>query len=128
MNPVAIVVAAIANFVLGAIWFATPVFGKKWQEWEGRSMTSGNVGAMMGLTGLGALISAIALAWFVDRTSVSTALGGAAVGLYAGIGFLAPAMFADHVFNARKGGLFLIVAGYPVAALLVMGAILGAIR
>ena len=63
---------------------------------------------------IGALASAIALAWFIDQTTTTTLTGGALIGLYAGPGFVAPAMFADHLFNNRKGMLFLIVAGYPV--------------
>jgi hypothetical protein len=35
-------------------------------------------------------------------------------------------MFADQLFNGRPGRLFLIVAGYPVVGLIVMGAIIGA--
>lgn len=64
----------------------------------------------------------------VERTGTTTLVGGALTGLYAGIGFVAPAMFADHLFNSRKGALFLIVAGYPILGLTLMGAILGALR
>ena len=128
MNWLAIIVAIVVNMVLGAIWFAPPVLGKKWQELEGRQMTGGNVGAMTGLTAVGALVSAVALAWFIDRTATNTLVGGGLVGLYAGLGFVAPALFADNLFNQRKGALYLIVAGYPVVGLLVMGAILGVWR
>jgi hypothetical protein len=131
MNPVAIIIAVIVNMVLGSVWFSPVLFSKKWMEWEGHTegMGSGSsLPALVALTTVGGVISAITLAWFIDRTGTTTLLGGALIGLYAGIGFAAPAMFADHLFNNRKGALFLIVAGYPVVGLTLMGAILGALR
>jgi len=130
MNWVAIIIAVVVNMVLGALWFSPMLFSKKWMEWEGHTegMGSGSpLAALIGLTTVGGLVSAIALAWFIDRTDTS-AVAGTLTGLYVGIGFVAPAMFADHLFNSRKGALFLIVAGYPILGLTIMGAILGAIR
>jgi hypothetical protein len=133
MNPVAIVIAVIVNMALGSLWFSPVLFSKKWIEWEGHTAgqgmgSGGSLPILIALTTVGGIISAITLAWFIDRTGTTTLVGGALVGLYAGIGFVAPAMFADHLFNNRKGALFLIVAGYPVVGLAIMGAILGALR
>jgi hypothetical protein len=131
VNWIAIIIAVVVNAVLGSLWFSPMLFSKKWMEWEGHTgpMGSGNsLPALVALTTVGTLISAIALAWFLDQTGTNTLLGGLLIGLYAGFGFVAPAMFADHLFNNRKGALFLIVAGYPIVGLAIMGAILGAIR
>jgi hypothetical protein len=132
VNWLAIVIAVVVNSVLGSLWFSPILFAKKWQEWEGHKEGAGmggsNVAPFIALSVVGTLISAIALAWFIDRTGTTTLAGGALIGLYAGIGLVAPAMFADHLFNQRKGALYLIVAGYPVIGLVIMGAILGAMR
>jgi hypothetical protein len=132
VNWIAIVIAVVVNSVLGSLWFSPLLFAKKWQEWEGHpegaGMGGGSVGPFIALSVVGTAISAIALSWFIDRTGTTTLAGGALIGLYAGLGFVAPAMFADHLFNQRKGALFLIVAGYPIIGLAIMGAILGAIR
>jgi hypothetical protein len=133
VNWIAIVIAVIVNAVLGSLWFSPMLFAKKWQEWEGHKEGMGmgggsSVAPFVALSVVGAAASAIALSWFINQTATTTLLGGALIGLYAGIGFVAPAMFADHLFNQRKGALFLIVAGYPIIGLTVMGAILGAIR
>ena len=131
MNWVAIIIAVIVNSVLGSLWFSPMLFAKKWMEWEGRKegqMGSGPLGGLVALSVVASLVSGITLAWFIERTGTTTLVGGALTGLYAGIGFVAPAMFADHLFNSRKGALFLIVAGYPILGLTLMGAILGALR
>jgi hypothetical protein len=110
MNVVAIVIAVIVSMALGSLWFSPVLFSKKWIEWEGHT-------AGQGMGSGGSL-----------PTGTTTPLDGALIGLYAGIGFVAPAIFADHPFNNRRGALFLIVAGYPVVGLAIMGAILGALR
>jgi len=42
----------------------------------------------------------------------------AALGLHAGLGFVAPAILPDNLFNERPFRLYLIVAGFPVVSLL----------
>ncbi|HUQ40891.1 MAG TPA: DUF1761 domain-containing protein [Candidatus Limnocylindrales bacterium] len=131
MNWVAIVIAVVVNMILGSLWFSPMLFSKKWMEWEGHTEQMGSGSSLpllIGLTAIGGLVSAIALDWFIDRTGTNTLAGGLLIGLYAGLGFVAPAMFADHLFNNRRGALFLIVAGYPILGLAIMGAILGALR
>lgn len=130
MNWIAIVIAVVVNSVLGSLWFSQMLFGKKWMEWEGQKegMGGSSAGPFIALSVVATLISVITLAWFIDRTGTTTLTGGGLIGLYAGIGLVAPAMFADHIFNSRRGMLYLIVAGYPVVGLVITGAILGAIR
>ena len=130
MNWVAIIIATIVNMFLGSLWFSQSVFGKKWMEWEGHTAMGGGrpLGMLIALTGIGALITSYVMAYLCIQTGTQTAAGGAALGAYCGIGLVAPAMLADHLFNARKDALYLIVAGYPVIALIIVGAIIGAIR
>lgn len=52
---------------------------------------------------------------------------GANERLYARRGFVAPAILSDNLFNERPFRLYLIVAGFPVVGLFLMGAIIGAI-
>src|SRR5689334_3577446 len=130
MNWVAIIIATIVNMFLGSVWFSQSVFGRRWMEWEGHTGMGGGrpLGLLIALTGLGALVSSYVMAYLLIQTGTQTVDGGAKLGLYCGIGLVAPAMLADHLFNSRKDMLFFIVAGYPVVGLLVTGAILGGIR
>jgi uncharacterized protein DUF1761 len=130
VNWIAIIVATIVNIGLGSAWFSQSAFGKKWMEWEGHTGMGGGrpVGVLVGITAFGALLSSYTLSWLLIQTGTNTLVGGALLGLSVGIGLVVPAMLADHLFNSRKDPLFLIVAGYPVVGLFLVGAILGAIR
>jgi len=126
---IAIIIATVANSVLGALWFSPLLFVKPWMKMEGHEQ--GRVGSIapgpaVALSVVASLVAAITLEWFVERTGAKSAVGGAVVGLYAGVGLVGAAMFADQLFNGRPGKLYLIVAGYPIVGLVLMGAILGA--
>ena len=129
MNWVAIVVAAVVNIVLGSLWFSPLLFQKPWVALRvDKAPMSGTASPMLYvITAVGAFVSAMTLDWIIGLAHASTLLGGAIIGLYAGLGFVAPAILSDHLFNERPIKLYLIVAGFPVVGLLVMGAIIGAL-
>ena len=129
MNWVAIIVAVVANMALGFLWFSPVLFVKPWMAMRpDKAAPSGNASPLLYvITAAGALVSAITLDWIIGLAGVRTLAGGAIIGLYAGLGFVAPAILSDNLFNERPFKLYLIVAGFPVVGLLVMGAILGAL-
>ena len=129
MNWVAIIVAAVVNIVLGALWFSPLLFQKPWVALRvDKTPMSGTASPMLYvITAVGALVAATTLDWIIGLTHANTVLGGAIIGLYAGLGFVAPAILSDNLFNERPIKLYLIVAGFPVVGLLVMGAIIGAL-
>ena len=130
MNWIAIIVAVLVNMALGALWFSPLLFAKPWMAMRvDKTPPSGTASPMLYvITAVGALVSAITLDWIIGLAGARTLLGGAIIGLYAGLGFVAPAILSDNLFNERPFKLYLIIAGFPVVGLLVMGAILGAIR
>lgn len=128
MNWVAIIVAAVVNMVLGSLWFSPVLFQKRWMALRVGTAMSGTASPMLYvITAVGALVSAITLDWIIGLAGANTLVGGAIIGLYAGLGFVAPAVLSDHLFNERPYMLYLIVAGFPVVGLLIMGAIIGAL-
>ena len=129
MNWVAIIVAVVVNMALGALWFSPMLFAKPWTAMRvDKAPMSGVASPMLYvITAVGALVSAITLDWIIGLAGANSLLGGAIIGLYAGLGFVAPAILSDNLFNERPFKLYLIVAGFPVVGLLVMGAIIGAL-
>ncbi len=128
MNWVAIIVAMVVNMVLGALWFSPMMFQKRWMALRVGTGMSGQASPMLYvITAVGALVSAITLDWIIGLAGANTLVGGAIIGLYAGLGFVAPAILSDHLFNERPSTLYLIVAGFPIVGLLIMGAIIGAL-
>ena len=96
VNWLAIIIAAIANMVIGFLWYGNFAFGKSWVKLSGRSMGEGQQpGPLYALTIVGAIVQAIAMSWFAAQTGANSGSAGALLGLFVGLGFIAPAMFAD---------------------------------
>jgi len=126
VNWLAIIIAAVANMVIGFLWYGTWAFGKSWIKLSGRTMGEGmQPGPLYALTAVAAVVQAITIAWFVGQTGANSGAAGAIVGLYIGMGIVAAAMFAEVLFAGRHPRLFAIIAGYSVLALVVQGAIIG---
>ena len=126
MNWLAVIVAAIANMVIGFLWYSNWAFGRSWMTLSGRTMGEGQqAGPLYALSIVGALVQAITMAWFAANTGTASGSAGALLGLFVGIGFIAPAMFADVLFAGRPPRLYAITAGYQVVAAIVQGTIMG---
>lgn len=126
MNWLAIIIAVVANMVIGALWYGNWAFGKSWMKLSGHTMGEGmQVGPLYALTALAALVQAITMSWFLGQTGANSGAAGAIIGLYVGLGFVASAMFAEVLFAGRPPRLYAITAGYSVVAAIVQGAIIG---
>ncbi|AQA17187.1 hypothetical protein BST95_02100 [Halioglobus japonicus] len=124
---IAVVVAAVSAFVVGGIWYG-PVFGKRWQALEGLSdediQNSGHPAVIMGSAFVFTLVQAAALAAVMPADG--GVVGGVASGAFIGVFFVASAFGINYLFSRNPRGLWGIGAGYNVAQLALMGAILGA--
>jgi hypothetical protein len=126
VNWLAIIIAVIANMVIGALWYGNWAFGKSWMKLSGHTMGEGmQIGPLYALTALAALVQAITMSWFLGQTGANSGAAGAIIGLYVGLGFVASAMFAEVLFAGRPPRLYAITAGYSVVAAIVQGAIIG---
>ena len=126
MNWIAVIVAALANMVLGFLWYRTWAFGRSWMQLSGRGLGQGQeTGSLYVLTAVAALVEAITMWWFIGQTGARSGAAGAIIGLYAGLGFVATAMFAEVLFAGRAPRLYAISTGYQVLAAVVQGAIIG---
>lgn len=127
INWLAVIVAAIAKFVIGWIWY-TPLFGKQWQAAIGMSQEQvrGNLAPALIAEIITDLVMAAVLACFIGYSGANTLLQGALIGLVAWLGFVATVSIAQVFYEKRSWQLWSINNGYLVISLIVMGAILGA--
>ena len=130
MNYLAVFVAALAGFGVGAVWYG--VFGKAWLDALGKTEDdikgSGAAQALPFVTGLVAdLVMAIMLAGLMGHLGNITINGGLITGLFVWVGFVITTMGVNHAFSGASPKLTAIDGGHWLAVLLVMGVIIGAI-
>ncbi len=132
INYLAVVAAAVASFILGAVWYGTALFGKSWQVELGFSdeyLKEGNMAKIFGSSFVLMLIMALGMAMLVQGHSEGEAIGwkqGLYHGLYVGIFFVATSMGINLLYQRRSIKLWAIDSGYQIVFLAIMGAILGA--
>jgi hypothetical protein len=127
-NYVAVFVAALAYWLLGAVWFAV-VFSKPWMALEHVTpeQASGmNPIAPYIISFILNLVIAFVLAQLCAWRNANTAARGAALGILIWIGFVGPITYTTYMYEMRPKQLFAINEFYPLVGLCLMGAILGA--
>jgi len=126
INWLAVIVATVASFAVGAIWYSPLLFSKAWQR-EAR-ISDEQVGtSSMPLIFGGALVLTF-LATLVFALFLGPQPGlrfGASAGFAAGLFWVAASFGVNYLFERRSLALWLINGGYNVAMFTVMGAILG---
>ena len=133
VNFVAVLVAAIVAFALGALWFSPPVFGRPWARAYGldsvsREEMQKGAARAYALTFVAFLVAALALAIFIGRIGITYWLGGVKAGVLAALGFTATTTLITTAFTRRPLTGYLIDLGYYLVALALMGAIIGGWR
>jgi len=127
-NYPAVIVAAIAYWVLGAVWYGV-LFSKPWMALEHITIEQAkSVSPVIPyiVSFLLELLIAYSLAQICIWRNANTAGRGASVGVLVWIGFVGPIALMTYMFEMRPRALFAINEFYPLAGLVLMGAILGA--
>ena len=131
VNHIAIVVAAVVFFAIGAVWYK--VFSQPWLAGIGKTvdqLAKENGGSplpfIVGFIAI--LIMCYTLAWIVQRGMAPSAGNGALTGATVAFGIVGAALALYYGFEARGITLWLINAGYVVVGLVISGAIIGGWR
>lgn len=105
LNWLAVFVAALAYFAIGALWYAPPVFGKAWMAAGGMATPEAGTrpSPAIYLTPLvGSVLSAIALGMLAKATGTETLQEGIALGLVVAIGFAVAISLVTAQFESEK--------------------------
>lgn len=127
-NYPAVLVAAIAYWLLGAVWYGA-IFSKSWMDLE--HMAAEQARAMNPvlpyvITFLLNLLIAYSLEQICIWRNANTVGRGTSVGVLLWIGFVGPVTFTTYMYEMRPWQLFAINEFYPLFGFALMGAILGA--
>ena len=132
VNFLAVVVAAVAPMVIGAIWYG-PLFGKAWMSAHGytperlEEMKKG-MGKAYGLSFVCYLVMATVLAYLLAWIGAVNVMAGLWMAFLCWLGFAATIGLTAHLFSDRKPAAYFLDAAYQLVYMLAMGAILGAWR
>ena len=128
INYMAVVVAAVASFVVSWIWFG-PLFGKKWMHLHGKTHadTAGMKMPMgsMAMEFIATLVTAYVLARFVTLLGVMDVTNAIHLTVWIWLGFVAAIMVGEVLWEDKKWELFWIKAAGRFVSILVMTVILG---
>ncbi len=125
VNWLAIIVATLSTFILGAFWYG-PIFGKRWMRECGLSdedIKGGNMAKIFGVAFVLEFIMAVNLAFFLNGLSIQE---GLLYGFATGFGWVAMAIGVNYLFSRRSLALWFIDSFYFVISFVIMGVILTA--
>jgi hypothetical protein len=119
-----ILLALVAFFALGGLWYSL-LFAKPWMK--EMKLTKDDIKGgekSMFFALIPNLVMVLAVAYFVYATSTDGAWRGFYLGLKLGLGFIAAQAVLNNFFQHGSWKLVAIDAGYAVAGLALVGAIL----
>jgi hypothetical protein len=135
LNYWPVLVAAIASFAFGALWYGT--LSRQWMAARGVSEADmAKAKAEMGAVPVPYIITFVALfvmAWMLAGVLLHLSRSGMVVGARAGVisgfflwfGFVITTMAVNHAFQGARRSLTLIDGGHWLGVLLIQGAIIG---
>ena len=125
-NFLAVVVAALVNYIIGAIWYGV-LFRNAWQKLSGTGEMKVNaLSIILGLVGafLMSFVLHHALFFANEYLKTSGVGGGLMVGFFNWIGFIAPVTIGVVTYEKKPFTLWILNNAYWLISLLVMGIIL----
>ena len=130
VNYLAVLVSAVAIFILGGLWYSKALFAKKWTALMG--ITEAKPSAPMPVLLVQAFICSVLISWImaiiINHFPPYNAQHGAMAGAVCWLGFAAATSYATAVFSLQPKALWLINTGYNLVSFVMAGAILGAWR
>jgi Protein of unknown function (DUF1761) len=126
INHLAVLVAAIANYIIATIWYAA-IFGKVWQKLTGiTDMKPAPMNIVMVF--IGSLILSFVLAHSIIFGNAYLKMGGVSGGIMGGLfgwlGYIAPVTLMTKLYEKKPWGLWLLDNAFWLISLVVMGIIL----
>lgn len=128
VNYLAVVVAAVASFVFGSVYYMA--LGKSWMAALGK--TEADMKANMSpvpfiVAAVAQLVMAFMLAGVIGHLGqgMVTAKNGLIAGFFVWLGFVATTLAVNHGFQGARRSLTLIDGGHWLGVLLIQGLVLG---
>lgn len=133
INWLAVLVAAVASFLIGWIWYSDRVFGKEWRRLSGVSdalhqqMASDKkmMRKTMSIYFVSLLLMAFVLAQGVGLAGAYGVIGAVRLAFWTWLGFVVFGSIGSVLWERRPWKFYGINAGYALVTLIVSALILG---
>ncbi|MBD3217646.1 MAG: DUF1761 family protein [candidate division Zixibacteria bacterium] len=131
INYLAVVAAAVAYMILGALWYSPVLFGAAWMKGIGKTKEQiakefSPVNYLVAL--IFSFIASYGIARFMQWTGGDSIADGIKISVLAGVAFVLATMGVNDVFENRPRGLTVINTLYHLLGFLIVGIIIGAWR
>lgn len=130
INWIAVTVAALAYFMLGALWYSKLLFAKRWISDLKIDVNNPDakkgMGMMFGGSFVLMFVQCLALAILAGRIDgiSATWMSGVKLGALVGCFFCAAAVGVNYLYEKKPLSLFLINAGYAIVGNMIAGIII----
>ena len=116
INWLAVTCAALASFILGAIWYSKILFARKWMAYAKLDMNSPDgkkgIGVIMGASVILVFITALGIAVLQSKPGIRGWRSGLKLRIITGLCFGAMSISVSYLYEKRPFGLHLIKGGY----------------
>ena len=130
VNYLAVILAAIASFVFGGIWYGA--FSKQWMAALGKSrdeltQSSGSIPWPLIIAFVAELVMAIMLAGAIGHLGADqvTLWNSVVTAFFIWLGFILTTLLVDHAFQMQPRHLTAIDSAHWLGVILIQGAIIG---
>ncbi len=122
-----ILAAAVANVILGMIWYNPRVFGNAWMA-AGNIVPSERGKKMMPVSAFLAFLAAMVVAYVMNHFGIAWGvfdwIGAIELAFWCWVGFVAPTMLGMVLWEQKPFKYYAIVAGYWLVSFIVMAVVL----
>jgi len=131
VNYFAVIVAAIINMLVGALWYGPLLFAKQWMAVNNinpEDMKNVNPAPLYAQSIVVTVISYFVLAMAIIVTNTVRLNGGMSLAFWLWLGFIAPVQYTANLFSNKKVLAFFIDTGYQLITMLMAGGLLAVWR
>lgn len=127
INWLAVIVATVAGYLLGAIWYSNALFGNAWQKIQGlneEDLKKGFAPAMI-ITFITTFLTAFVVAAFIVSLQASKINHYVLLSILIGVFLVGGNMLSENLYSRRPWKFWWITAGYRFFMILIMAIIIG---
>jgi prepilin signal peptidase PulO-like enzyme (type II secretory pathway) len=131
INIIAVVIASLAAFVAGAVWYMDSVFGKPWKRAVGltdKKIKSANMPQVMGVSLVTIVVSAAALDVLTNVLVLTEFYQGALFGILIAVAVIGSNKLMQVMFEQRPIQYWYIVLGADIVSFGLIGGIVAVIN